>query len=63
MQKPNKPSSLDKLEIAAAKLGDAAKKSLDKAHVAKNDAVAKVALYEKAAKALLKRPSQLRRGA
>ena len=62
MQKPNKPSSLDKLEIAAAKLGDAAKKSLDKADVAKKDAVAKVAMYEKAAKALLKEAKSIAKG-
>jgi len=62
MQKPNKPSSLDKLELAAAKLGDAAKKSLDKANAAKKDAVAKVALYEKAAKALLKEAKSIAKG-
>jgi len=62
MQKPNKPSSLDKLEIAAAKLGDAAKKALDKANAAKKDAAAKVALYETAAKALLKEAKSIAKG-
>jgi hypothetical protein len=54
MLKPNKPSLLEKLEATAVKLGEAATKALDKSNAARKDAAAKVALYENAAKVLLK---------